>query len=219
MRLFADTGNLEQLRELKEMGVISGVTTNPTIASREGQSLSKTLSAICELFPDKPVFGQVVETEKDKIIAQALKIGDIAQNIVVKIPATEDGIKAIAALKSKNRRVCATTVLTSAQALMAALAGADYVAPYVDKWDVSGYNGFQALEEIIAMFHAANLSSEVLAASIHRAQDVVEVAKRGCDILTIDYSLILSILRIPRPLVDGYVDNFLEDWHRAGCSV
>ena len=120
MRLFADTGNLEQLRELKEMGVISGVTTNPTIASREGQSLSKTLSAICELFPDKPVFGQVVETEKDKIIAQALKIGDIAQNIVVKIPATEDGIKAIAALKAKNRRVCATTVLTSAQALMAA---------------------------------------------------------------------------------------------------
>ncbi len=219
MKLFADTGNLKELKELKEMGLISGVTTNPTIASKEGQDLITLLKNITELLPDIPVFGQVVATKTDEIVKEARRIAAVAQNIVVKIPATIEGVKAIKILTDENIRTCATTILTAAEAFLCAAAGAAYVAPYTGQNDIIGFKGVDTLKQICDTIHSAGLKSEVLVASVEKAQEVIDFILAGSDVITMPYHVFIDAFECPMPLTNYYINSFHKDWSDAGCFI
>ena len=219
MKIFADTADIKELAEIKELGFLSGVTTNPTIASKQGPDFYSTIKSICNFVPDLPVFAQVIATDKDGMVEQGQRIADIAPNMTVKIPASLEGIKAIAALKQKGISVCATTIVTAAQALWAALAGADYVAPYVREFDNIGYSGMGPLREICEMFKSSDVKAQVLAAAIFCPQDIVETAKAGADIVTITHKTIMDVCKMPAPTINYFVDIFNTNFAAAGCKI
>lgn len=219
MKLFADTSNYNEIKELKELGIISGVTTNPTIAAKCGPNFKNEIKRIAELMGDMPVLAQITERTPDKMIDQAMRISDLAENMVVKVPGSYDGLKVISTLAARGRRTCATAVLTSAQALWTALAGATYVAPYVGECDNMGYNGFDTLKEIVEIFKSSDVKAEVLAAAILRPHDIAQVAVTGAHILTTDYNVIRSVCDFPMPMQEFFVDRFCNDWNNAGCEV
>ena len=219
MVLFADTADLNELKELSEMGLIQGVTTNPSIISRAGSDISKTLLSICKQLPGFPVFAQVSELNPEKSIAQARQFAGIHPNIVVKIPVSNTGLKTIAILKKEGITVCATTILTSAEALFCALAGADYVAPYTNQIDSIGYDGFDTLRETAAMFKASGIQTKIIAAAIDKPKEIVDGVLAGADILTLSYRTILDVCDRPKPLTDYYTDCFMRDWVEAGCTI
>lgn len=153
MKLFADTADLRELKELDEMGLICGITTNPTIASQTGKNLVDVLANIAKEFPEIPVFGQVVAKDTEGMVAEARKIVTAGKNIVVKLPATREAVKAIKILHAEGIKTCATAVLTASQGFLCATAGADYVAPYTGQNDVIGYDGLVTLEQLCDVIH------------------------------------------------------------------
>lgn len=219
MKFFADTANLTELRELDEMGLICGITTNPTIISQTGRDMLAVLAGLSKEFPDYPVFGQVIAAERDGIIKEAEAISGTGKNIVVKIPATTEGAKAIHALKKNRIKTCATAVLTAAQGFLCATAGAAYVAPYTGQNDVIGFRGLTTLEELSKAIHDEGLEIEVLAASLKKPQEIIDCALAGADIATIPYHVFIDAFNGPKPLTDYYVGRFYENWSAAGCYI
>lgn len=218
MRLFADTADIAHLEELKQLGIISGVTTNPVILSREGGSCRETLRNICRLFPDEPVFAQAVGRTTEELVSEGEKISSIAENLIVKIPVSKAAYTAIKTLKNKGITVCATTVLSESQALFAALAGADYVAPYVRDIDDIGYDGFAVLGSILEMMSAEDMNTKVLAAAINSPQDMVRAADMGTDILTVSYEAIMAACSRMQPVSEFYLSLFENAWVQNACS-
>ena len=217
MKLFADTGDVQELQKLDEMGLISGVTTNPSILSKEGRDAIASLRKICDLLPAYPVMAQVTVPEADGMVKQARTINATGPNMVVKIPATNEGLKAIAALKKENIRTCATAILTSAEALLCATAGASYVAPYTGQNNILGFDGLRTLREIAQMFAAGKQDCQILAASIDKPQDMVDVAVAGAHIATFTYEQLLAVCDKPSPLTQYYIGRFMDDWNGAGA--
>ncbi len=215
MKLFADTANIKELQELQEMGLISGVTTNPTILSKEGSDAIASLKRICALLPDYPVCAQVTVADTKGIIEQARKINSAGPHMVIKIPATNAGLKAIAALKKEHIATLATAILTSAQALVSAVAGASYVAPYTSQNDLIGFSGLQTLREIAQFLAKSNYDCQIVAASIDKPQDMVDTALAGAHIATFTYDQLIAPCEKVAPLVNYYVDQFMSDWHGA----
>ncbi|MCI8466249.1 MAG: fructose-6-phosphate aldolase [Lachnospiraceae bacterium] len=212
MKLFADTADLRELTDLEEMGLLAGITTNPSIASKEGPDVIATITALANRFPTIPVLAQVVAVQKEEILEEAKKIGNAGENVAVKIPATLEGVKAIRTLKELGIKTCATTVLTSAQAMLCAHAGASYVAPYTGQNDCIGYHGLDTLREIANVFANADYHTEILAASIEKPQEFVDYALNGADITTAPYHVFVDVFRMPMPLTQHYIDNFYADW-------
>lgn len=218
MRIFADTANIEELKKLKEMGIVDGVTTNPSIISQEGDDALAILKKIVDLFPELPVFGQVTAESKEAMIEQAKKINGVGPHMVVKIPATMEGIKAVAALSQMGIQTCATAVLTAAEGLLLAQAGATYVAPYTGQNDIIGYKGTDTLQDMAEVFERLSYDTQILAASIEKAQEMVDYFVAGAHCITVPYFVFEKTFTSPGPLTEHYIKSFRNDWDGAGCS-
>ena len=210
MRLFLDTANIDQIKEAARLGIISGVTTNPSLMSREAPADYETaVKEICSIIPG-PVSAEVVVEEADAMIEQARTISTWAPNVVVKIPATTAGLEATSALAKDNIKVNFTLCFSLNQALLGALAGAAYISPFVGRLDDIGHDGMEVIRDIIDVFEYYELPTEVIAASIRHPQHCMEAARAGAHIATVPYNVLMQMIR--HPLTDIGIARFLSDW-------
>ena len=213
MRIFLDTANIEQIRQAAKLGVVSGVTTNPTLVSREGMTDYETvIKEICAIIPG-PVSAEVVATEAQPMIEQARHIAGWAPNVVIKIPATSDGLEATSTLSKEEIKVNFTLCFTLNQALLAAQAGAAYVSPFVGRLDDIGHDGMELVREIVDVFRYYELPTEVIAASIRHPQHCLAAARAGAHIATVPHSVLMQMIR--HPLTDIGIARFLADWQKV----
>ncbi len=214
MKFFIDTANLEEIKEAASLGVLDGVTTNPTLLSKEKDrgDFETILREICEVV-DGPVSAEVVSSDKDGMVKEAQKLSKIHKNIVVKVPITKEGIKAIKILNSKGIRINCTLIFSPIQALLAAKAGASFVSPFVGRLDDASHVGMDLVEQIVTVFDNYDISTEVIVASIRNPLHAVEAALLGADIATIPFKVIEQLIR--HPLTDVGIKKFLEDWQKV----
>jgi len=212
MKFFIDTANIKEIKEAWGLGVIDGVTTNPTLISKEGKKSGELLREICEIV-DGPVSAEAVSLEAGKIIEEAKELSQIHKNIVVKIPITKDGLKAVRELSRVNIKTNVTLIFSPSQALLAAKAGATYVSPFIGRLDDVSQHGMDVVAQIIEIYENYNFETEVIVASIRNPLHVVEAARMGAHIATIPFSVIEQLLR--HPLTDVGIDRFLKDWEKV----
>ncbi len=213
MKFFLDTANLEQIREVNQLGVICGVTTNPSLAAKEKESFKDLIMEITRMI-DGPVSAEVVSLDAQEMIREARSLASWAENIVVKIPMTGDGMKAVHTLKKEGIKTNVTLIFSANQALLAARAGAAYVSPFIGRLDDINQNGMQVVRDTAEIFRIHSLEAEIIAASIRHTQHVTEAAKAGAHIATVPYALIQQMMK--HPLTDAGILRFMEDWKKAG---
>ena len=214
MRIFLDTANIEQIRQASRLGVLSGVTTNPSLVSKEGKvDYESLVKEICSILPHGAISAEVVEEEAEPMIKQARQIAAWAPNVVIKIPATAAGIEATSALAKDKIKVNFTLCFSLNQALLGALAGATYVSPFVGRLDDIGHDGMQLVKEIVDMFKQYQYPTQVIASSIRHPLHCMIAAKAGSHIATIPYNVLMQMIR--HPLTDIGVRRFLDDWKRV----
>ena len=211
MKFFLDTGSVDEVRRAAELGVLDGVTTNPTLMAREGKPFRETLLEMCSVVDI--VNGEVVATEAAGMIAEGHEIASLHPNIVVKVPMTTEGFKAIKVFRTEGIRVNVTLVFSAAQALLAAKAGAYFVSPFLGRVDDIGNDGMQLLGDIAEVYHAQKFEAQILAASLRHPMHVVEAAKMGVDIATMPYKVFAQLFK--HPLTDRGLEGFLQDWEKA----
>ncbi len=213
MRIFLDTANIDQIKQAAKLGVISGVTTNPSLVSKEGATdYEATIKEICSIVPG-PISTEVLVEGVEPMIDQGRQISTWAPNIVIKIPATTEGLEVTSALAKEGIRVNFTLCFSLNQALLGALAGATYVSLFVGRLDDAGHNGMEVVEDIVKVFRDYKLSTEVIAASIRHPQHCVAAAKAGAHVATVPYSVLTQMIH--HPLTDIGVSRFLADWQRV----
>ena len=216
MRIFLDTANIDQIRQAAKLGIISGVTTNPSLVSKEGLSDYKAVvKEICSIIPG-PISAEVLVEGIEPMIEQARQISTWAANIVIKIPATTDGLQVTSSLAKEGIKVNFTLCFSLNQALLGALAGATYVSPFVGRLDDAGHDGMEVVKDIVDVFKAYELPTQVIAASIRHPQHCVTAAKAGAHIATIPYNVLMQMIH--HPLTDIGVARFLSDWQRVSQS-
>jgi len=211
MKFFLDTGNVEEIRRAAELGVLDGVTTNPTLLAKENKPFREALVEMCGLVDI--VNGEVVATDAAGMVAEGREIASLHPNIVVKIPMTPEGFKAIKVLRGEGIRINVTLVFSPAQALLVAKAGAYFVSPFLGRLDDIGADGMGVLRDIIAIYRANHFETQVLAASLRHPMHIVEAAKLGADIATMPYKVFEQLFK--HPLTDKGLDAFLKDWEKA----
>ncbi len=212
MKIFLDTANIEDIKEINSLGVIHGVTTNPSLIAKEKKDLKETLKEIASIV-DGPISGEVISLDYENMIKEAEELASIHKNIVVKIPMTYDGLKAVSYLSKKGIRTNVTLIFSAAQALLAARAGASYVSPFLGRLDDIGSNGLILIEDISEIFNVHNIQTEIIAASIRNPIHVIEAAKLGANIGTLPPSVIRALIN--HPLTDAGIEKFKEDWEKA----
>jgi transaldolase len=213
LRLFLDTANIEEIREAVSWGVISGVTTNPTLVAREqGRSFGEILGEITRIVPG-PVSAEAVSLDAEGMIAEARELARLAENIVVKITMTPEGLKAVKVLARDGIHTNVTLVFSANQALLAALAGAGYVSPFVGRLDDAGHDGMQVVRDIAEIFGIHGLESEIIAASIRHPLHVIDAAKAGADIATVPMKVLKAMAA--HPMTDRGIEAFLSDWEKV----
>ena len=210
MRIFLDTANIDQIRQAAKLGIISGVTTNPSLVSKEGTAdYQAVVKEICSIIPG-PISVEVLVEGIQAMIEQARLIASWAPNIVIKIPATTDGLEVTSALAEGKIKVNFTLCFSLNQALLGALAGATYVSPFVGRLDDAGHNGMEVVKDIVDVFQHYQLPTQVIAASIRHPQHCVAAAKAGAHIATVPYKVLMQMIH--HPLTDVGVAGFLSDW-------
>lgn len=213
MRIFLDTANTDQIRQGVKMGVVSGVTTNPTLVSKEGLAdYEAVVKEICSIVPG-PVSAEVLVEGVEPMIEQAREIAAWAPNVVIKIPATAVGLEVISVLAKEDIKVNMTLCFSLNQALLGALAGATYVSPFVGRLDDIGHDGMDLVRDIVDVFEYYQLTTEVIAASIRHPEHCVAAAKAGAHIATVPYKVLTQMTQ--HPLTDIGVTRFLNDWQRV----
>ena len=216
MKFFIDTANLEQIKEAQDLGILDGVTTNPSLMAKEGitgeQNVINHYKAICALVDDK-VSAEVIATTYDEIIKEGEALAALDPKIVVKVPMIKDGIKAIKYFSSKGIRTNCTLIFSAGQALLAAKAGASYVSPFLGRLDDIGTEGLSLIEDIRLIFDNYGYPTEILAASIRGPLHIISCAKLGADVMTGPLSAILGLLK--HPLTDSGLATFLADHKKA----
>jgi len=213
MRIFLDTANIDQIKQAAKLGIISGVTTNPSLVSKEGATdYEATIKEICSIIPG-PISTEVLVEGVEPMIEQAQQISTWAPNVVIKIPATTDGLEVTSALAKEGIKVNFTLCFSLNQALLGALAGATYVSPFVGRLDDIGHDGMEVVKDIVEVFKHYQLPTEVIAASIRHPQHCVTAAKAGAHIATVPYNVLMQMIR--HPLTDIGVSRFLSDWQRV----
>jgi transaldolase len=212
MKFFIDTANIEEIRKANEIGIIDGVTTNPSLMAKEGKDPVQLLKTICGVVKG-PVSAEVVGVTADVMIREAKALARIHKNIVVKIPMIEEGLKAVKKLSGIGIKTNVTLVFSPTQALLAAKAGAGYVSPFVGRLDDISHDGMELVSQIIDIFENYLFETEVIVASIRNPLHVVDAARMGADIATIPYSVITQLIR--HPLTDIGLDKFLKDWEKV----
>lgn len=212
MKFFIDTANLDQIKEANDLGILDGVTTNPSLMAKEGikgkDAIMKHYHTICEMV-DGPVSAEVFGTTFDEIIEEGKVLREIHDNIVVKVPMIKDGIKAIKWFTENDIPTNCTLVFSAGQAILAAKAGATYVSPFIGRIDDSNWNGVQLIEQIVSIYNSQGYMTEVLAASIRTPLHIVQCAEAGADVCTCPLSSILGLLK--HPLTDIGLQQFLND--------
>ncbi|MBS1644700.1 MAG: fructose-6-phosphate aldolase [Bacteroidetes bacterium] len=212
MKFFIDTANLDQIREAQGMGILDGVTTNPSLMAKEGikgsEAIAQHYKTICEIV-DGPVSAEVLGTSFEGIIEEGKKLAQIHKNIVVKVPMIKDGIKAIKWFTDNNIATNCTLVFSAGQAILAAKAGATYVSPFIGRIDDTNWDGLELIEQIVGIYNAQGFMTEVLAASIRSPLHIVKCAEAGADVCTCPLSSITGLLK--HPLTDAGLQQFLKD--------
>lgn len=209
MRLFIDSANVEEIREVSEWGVVSGVTTNPSLIAKEGRNFIQVVKEICGIV-DGPISAEVVSLKAQDMLPEAESLAAIHPNVIIKVPMTEEGLKAVNLLSKKGIKTNVTLVFSANQALLAARAGASFVSPFVGRIDDVGQDGIQVVAETVQIFAQHGLDTETIAASIRHPLHVLDSAKVGSDIATVPYGVLKKMVR--HPLTDVGVESFLKDW-------
>ncbi|MFA4838094.1 MAG: fructose-6-phosphate aldolase [Candidatus Neomarinimicrobiota bacterium] len=212
MKLFIDTANLEEIKKAQSWGILDGVTTNPTLLSKEKGNYRELLKSICEVV-DGPVSAEVVALDAAGMVREAKELAPIAENIVIKIPMTLDGLKAIKELTAAGIRTNTTLVFSPLQALLAAKAGTTYVSPFVGRLDDIHQVGMELIQQIATIFDNYGFTTEIIVASIRNPLHIVDAALIGADICTIPFSVMEKMSK--HPLTDKGISTFLEDWKKV----
>src|SRR4030066_1945255 len=212
MKFFIDTANIEEIKKAWELGVIDGVTTNPSLISKEGRDPVTLLKKICSIV-NGPVSAEAVSMTADKMVKEAESLSKIHENIVIKIPMIEEGLRAVKRLSGMGIKTNVTLVFSPSQALLAAKAGATYVSPFVGRLDDITHTGMGSAGEIIEIYENYMFDTEVIVASVRNPLHVVKAAKMGAHIATIPYSVIIQLIR--HPLTDIGIERFLKDWEKV----
>ncbi|MCJ7649281.1 MAG: fructose-6-phosphate aldolase [Candidatus Lokiarchaeota archaeon] len=216
MKFFIDTANLEQIREMQELGIIDGVTTNPSLLAKEGAEPIEQLVKICQIV-DGPVSAEVVGLTTDEMIKEARELAKIAPNIVVKIPMTKEGIKAVKLLELEGIKTNVTLVFSQNQVLIAAKAGASYISPFIGRLMDNGQNEIDMLWESMEIIRAYDFKSEIIVASVRNARHVIESAKIGAHIATIPFSVLEKMFKHPN--TEKGLEDFLKDWEKLQAQL
>jgi transaldolase len=211
MKFFIDTANIEEIKKGLELGMVDGVTTNPSLISKEQRPFNEILADICALV-DGPISAEVISLEADGMVAEGRELAKIHKNIVIKVPMTADGLKAVRRLAAENIRTNVTLIFSPAQALLAAKAGAAYVSPFVGRLDDIAQDGMVLISEIMTIFRNYGFESEVIVASVRSPMHVIQSALTGAHIATIPYKVIAQLAR--HPLTDLGMEQFLADWEK-----
>jgi transaldolase len=211
MKFFIDTANVKEIREAASLGVVDGVTTNPSLIAREGRDFKQVISEICSIV-DGPISAEAVSLNADEMVAEGSELAKIHKNIVVKLPMTKDGLKATKVLAEQGIKVNMTLVFSPTQALLAAKVGAAYVSPFVGRLDDISHYGMDLVRQIIAIFDNYGYDTEVIVASVRNPVHVVDAALAGAHIATIPFSVIDQLVK--HPLTDIGIEKFLADWKK-----
>ena len=209
MKFFIDTANIDEIKEAAAMGLLDGVTTNPSLVAKEGRDFKELLNEIVEVV-DGPISAEVVSTDYDGMMKEAKELAAIHKNIVIKIPLIPEGIKAVKALSAEGIKTNVTLCFSASQALLAAKAGATYISPFVGRLDDISHSCMQLIEQIITIYDNYGYQTEVLVASIRHPLHLVEAAELGADVATIPFAVIKKLFN--HPLTDSGLDKFLSDW-------
>lgn len=212
MKFFIDTANIAEIREAVSMGVLDGVTTNPSLVAKEGKDFRKLLEEICAIV-DGPISAEVISTEYDGIMREGRDLAKIHRNIVIKVPLIKDGIKAVKALKAEGIRTNVTLCFSPSQALVAAKAGAYFISPFIGRLDDVSTSGMDLIRQIVTIYRNYKFETQVLVASVRHPLHVVEAAMIGADICTIPFKVIEQLIK--HPLTDLGLQKFLEDWNKS----
>jgi transaldolase len=216
MKFFIDTANLNEIREANELGLIDGVTTNPSLIAKEKDvSFSEHIAKICEIVKGD-VSAEVTALDTEGMLKQGRELAKIAPNVVIKCPLTLDGLKATRAFREEGTKVNVTLCFSAAQALLAAKAGATYISPFIGRLDDIGQNGMQLIADIVQIYDNYNYETEVLAASIRHPMHIVDAALIGAHVATLPFKVIQQLVK--HPLTDKGLDSFLSDWKKGGLE-
>lgn len=209
MKLFIDTANVDYIREANDLGVICGVTTNPSLIAKEGRDFKEVVTEITSIV-DGPISAEVVSMEAKGMVEEALELAAIHPNIVIKIPMCAEGLKATKILHEKGIKTNVTLIFSAVQALLAARAGATYVSPFLGRLDDIGQDGMILIEDIAEIFDIHGIDTEIIAASIRHPVHVLEAAKAGAHIATVPYNILMQMIN--HPLTKSGIERFLKDW-------
>jgi transaldolase len=212
MKFFIDTANVDEIKEAHSMGMVDGVTTNPSLIAKEGRVFEDVIKEICEIV-DGPISAEVISLEAEGMVAEARELAKINPNVVIKVPMTVDGLKATRTLAQENIRTNVTLVFSPLQALMAAKAGASYVSPFVGRLDDLSQDGMQLIEQIVEIFANYAYDTEIIVASVRNPLHVLDAALAGADIATIPFNVLSKLAS--HPLTDKGIKSFLADWDKA----
>jgi transaldolase len=217
MKLFVDTGDVEEVRQAADWGILDGVTTNPTLIAKSGKGFKETVLKICELVPGGAISAEVVATDYDNMLKEALEIASWHKQIVVKVPMIEPGIRLVKTLAEKDIRTNVTLVFSVSQALAAAKAGATYISNFVGRVDDLGADGMEAVRDTVDMVNAYGFASEVLVASVRHPMHVLESMRCGAHVATMPFSVMKMLIK--HPMTDSGLERFLGDWNKAGLKI
>jgi transaldolase len=212
MKFFIDTANIDEIKDANDMGMVDGVTTNPSLIAKEGRDFEEIIKEICEIV-DGPISAEVVSTDTEGMLEEARKLSKIHNNIVIKIPMLVDGLKATRKLTEEGIKTNVTLVFSPLQALMAAKAGATYVSPFIGRLDDISQEGLLLVEQIVEIYSNYAFDTEIIVASIRNPLHVLESALMGADIATIPFNVLSKLAA--HPLTDKGLKAFLDDWNRA----
>ena len=217
MKLFVDTGRVEEVRKVAEWGIVDGVTTNPSLIAQAGRGFKETVLEICSILPNGSISAEVVGTTVEEILREGREIASWSPNIVVKVPMTPAGIAATRQLTREGIRVNMTLVFSPTQALLAAKAGASYISVFVGRVDDVSSEGMRTIEDAVQIVENYGFDSEVLVASIRHPMHVVEAARLGAHIATMPFKVMEQLFQ--HPLTDIGLKRFLDDWNKAGLRI
>lgn len=209
MKIFIDTANIEEIKQAHRLGIVSGVTTNPSLIAKEGRNFREVVQEICAIV-DGPISAEVISLKAEEMVKEAEELAKIHPNVIIKVPMTADGLTATNILHKKGIKTNVTLVFSANQALLAALAGATFVSPFVGRLDDVGQDGMELIRDIVQIFDVYGFDTEVIAASIRHPIHVTESARAGAHIATIPFKVIMQMVK--HPLTDIGIEKFLADW-------
>ncbi|MBW8878177.1 MAG: fructose-6-phosphate aldolase [Acidobacteria bacterium] len=213
MQFFLDTAEIQEIQTGLDWGMVDGVTTNPSLIAKSGRPYLPTVQAIAKLVPG-PVSGEVLATEYNEILTQGRRLSGLAENVVVKVPLTPAGLRAVATFKKEGIRTNVTLCFSAAQALLAAKAGAAYISPFIGRLDDVGEEGMELVDQVVTIYHNYGFDTKVLVASVRSPIHIIQAASLGADVATLPFKVLEQLYK--HPLTDVGLDRFLADWKKTG---